>query len=148
MAELLQPKPTTIRTQDGVDKTYILSKFPAVAGREIIVKYPLSSIPKVGEYATSEEVMHKLMAFVGVEISPGQVLALTTRALVDNHCPDWETLMRLEWAMLEYNCSFFAGGLNSDFLAGIRAKAPQWISQTLTALQAQSSRTEKPPSGN
>jgi hypothetical protein len=148
MAEQLSPKGLTLTTQDGVEKAYFLSKFPAVAGREIVAKYPLSNMPKLGDYAVSEETMLKLMAFVAVETAPGSKLMLTTRALVDNHVPDWEVLARLEWAMLEYNCSFFSNGLNSDFLKNLRVTAPQWISQMLTALSAQSSAPAKPPSEN
>lgn len=146
MADLLSPKGITLTTQDGVEKSYFLSKFPAVAGREIVAKYPLSNMPKLGDYAVSEETMLKLMGFVAVETAAGTSIPLTTRALVDNHVPDWEVLARLEWAMLEYNCSFFSKGLNSDFLKNFGAKAPQWISQMLTALSAQSSEAAKPPS--
>lgn len=146
---MIEPKSITLPTQAGETRNYVLSKFPAIAGREIVAKYPLSNVPKLGDYNVSEEVMLKLMAHVGVETTPGQPpLMLTTRGLVDNHVPDWEVLARLEWAMLEYNCSFFGNGLNSDFFASIRAKAPAWISQILTALSAQSSQADKPPSMN
>lgn len=143
---LLEPKTITLPTQSGEPKSYVLSKFPAVAGREIVAKYPTSNVPKLGDYGVSEEVMLKLMSYVGVETAPGNMLALSTRALVDNHVPDWEVLARLEWAMLEYNCSFFGNGQTSDFFANIGAKAPQWISQMLTALSAQSSGAGKQPS--
>lgn len=145
---MLEPKPIQLPTQSGEVKTYILHKFPAVAGREIVAKYPLSNIPKLGDYNVSEEVMFKLISFVGVETAPGNMQMLTTRGLVDNHVPDWEVLARLEWAMLEYNCSFFANGLNSDFFANMRAEAPAWISQILTALLAQSSPADKQRSTN
>lgn len=142
---LLEQKPITLPTQSGEPKAYILSKFPAIAGREIVAKYPLSNLPKLGEYGVSEEVMLKLMSYVAVD-TPAGPLALNTRALVDNHVPDWETLARLEWAMLEYNCSFFGNGQTSAFFANIGAKAPQWISQMLTGLSAQSSGADKQPS--
>jgi len=145
---LLQPKAVSIPLQAGGEKAFIISKFPAVAGREIIAKYPLSAVPKLGDYATSEEIMLKLMAFVAVETSPGDFLPLASRALVDNHVPDYEALMRLEWKTLEYNCSFFQNGMNSDFFASIKAKAPAWISQTLTDLLQQSSQADKQPSGS
>lgn len=144
---LLEPKPITIPTQSGEPKSYLLSKFPAVAGREIVAKYPLSNLPKLGDYGVSEEVMLKLMGYVAVD-TPAGPLPLNTRALVDNHVPDWEVLARLEWAMLEYNCSFFGNGQTSAFFDNIGAKAPQWISQMLTALSAQSSGAGKQPSTN
>lgn len=120
-------------------KTFILSKFPAVQGREIVAKYPLSAMPKLGDYAVNEETMLKLMSFVGVPRESGEPLALTTRGLVDNHCKDWETLAKIEMAMMEYNCSFFGNGKGSTFLEAIAAKAQAFLSRTLMDLSAQSS---------
>jgi hypothetical protein len=129
-------------------KNYLLSKFPAVAGREIICKYPLSGIPKLGDYGVNEETMLKLMSYVAV-VLPGDVqLRLTTRALVDNHVGSWENLMRIEGAMLEYNCSFFQDGRVSDFLVGFAQKVPALISKMLTDSLRQSSPTEKQPFTN
>ena len=145
---MIEPKEVYLKTQRGDERTYIISKFPAIAGREIVSKYPLSNVPKIGEYQQSEEVMLKLMAFVGVPRDGGEPLMLTTRALVDNHVPDWETLTRLEWSQLEYNTSFFGEGLNSDFFANFSHKAAQWISKTLMPLLATSSAAGKPPSKN
>lgn len=126
-------------------KTYILSKFPAIAGREIIAKYPVANMPKLGDYGVSEETMLKLMAFVAVKTDNGEI-KLTTRALIDNHVTSWEALAKLEWAMMEYNCSFFQNGKASTFFEGIAAKLPQLISKTLTDLSVQSSAKAKQPS--
>lgn len=141
---MLEPKELPVKGQDGKERVYIISKFPAIAGREIVAKYPVSNIPKVGEYTQSEEVMLKLMAFVAIKLEDGREQLLTTRALVDNHVPDWEVLARLEWAMLEYNTSFFGDGLNSGFFESISQKAVAKISKTLTPLLAQLLQTEKP----
>jgi hypothetical protein len=142
---LLQPKDVDIVTQTGETKTFVLSKFPAIAGREIISKYPTSNIPKLGDYSTSEEVMLKLMAYVGVPRDDGEPLKLSTRALVDNHMPDWETLVKVEFAMMEYNCSFFGNGKGSTFLEAITQKAQAFLSQTLMDLSARSSEKARRP---
>lgn len=141
--ELLEPKFVTID-----DKEFVLSKFPAVAGREIIAKYPLSSVPKLGDYAVNEETMLKLMGYVGIAIDPSRPLRLATIALVNNHVGSWETLAKIEMAMLEYNCSFFRDGRISTLLEDVAQKAPQWISKILTALSARSSEMEKQRSMN
>lgn len=141
---MLEPKEFPAKGQDGKERTYILSKFPAIAGREIVTKYPVSNIPKVGDYTQSEEVMLKLMCFVAIKLDDGRELALTTKALVENHVPDWEVLARLEWAMLEYNTSFLGQGKNSDLLGSISKKAVERISATLTPLLAQLLQAEKP----
>lgn len=145
MSNLLGMEEFEIDTAGG-KKTYVLSKFPATVGREIIVKYPTANAPKIGEYAVSEETMLTLMKHVGVNVAEGGVLALNTRALVDNHVPDAETLLKLEVAMFRYNYSFFGNGKGLSFLEEFIAKLPQLISKTLTILSDQSSDQGKPPS--
>ena len=81
--------------------------------------------------------MLRMMCFVEVVQSDGKTLALTTQALVDNHCPDWEVLVKIEAAMMEYNCSFFENGGLSNFLGASAATAQTWITQTLTDLLGQ-----------
>lgn len=142
---LLEPKEITIKTQKGEDKTFIISKFPAVAGREIVAKYPLSAMPKLGEYQVNEETMLKLMAYVAVPRDSGEPLQLTTRALVDNHVPDWETLAKIEVEMMGYNCSFFGDGRASNLFEGIAQKLPALITKILTdSLQQLSAKNKQP----
>lgn len=146
---LLDAVEKTFVTQAGDTRTYFLSKFPAVAGREIIAGYPLTGLPKIGDYKVNEEMMLKLMAHVGVPVEGRpDPLPLSTRALVDNHVPDWETLARIEMAMMEMNCSFFRDGRALSFFQGIAQQAKGWISETLTHLSAQSSSQAKQPSKN
>lgn len=145
---MLQPKEITLKTQAGADFPVILSKFPAIAGREIIAKYPLTAMPKLGDYAVNEETMLKLMAYVAIPRAEGEPLKLTTRALVDNHVPDWETLARIEVAMMEYNVSFFGNGRALGSFEGIAQKAVAWIVRTLTDSLPQSSAAGKQRSKN
>lgn len=147
MADLLHPEEREFTTQSGEVRTYVLSKFPAIAGREIIAGYPLTGLPKIGEYKANEEIMLKLMSFVAVRAGDTTV-RLSTRALVENHVPEWETLARIEMAMLEMNCSFFANGRASTFLAGIAQKGQALLIETLTGLSAQLSKAAKQPSKN
>lgn len=143
---LLEPKEITLKTTRGNDKTFILSKLPAIAGREIMAKYPVANMPKLGEYEQSEETMLKLMAFVGVITPTGDTINLTSRALVDNHVEDWETLAKLEWSQLEYNASFFGNGKSLSFLQGISQNLQGWITTTLMPSLLASLKEGKPPS--
>jgi len=143
---MIEPKELSLTGHDGVEKTYILTKFPAVAGREILTQYPISAMPKIGEYKVNEEIMFKVLKHVWVRTSDGNDLQLSTRALIDNHVTDWEVLAKIEFAMLEYNCSFFANGRASTFLEGSAQKGQQWIIQTLMGLLEQFSQKNKPPS--
>lgn len=134
---MLEPVEMQFETMSGESRTYILSKFPAIAGREIITKYPTTMIPKASDYSDNEAVMLKLMSFVAAVLPNGDVQQLTTRALIDNHVPDYETLMKIEKAMLELNSSFFRKGLAWISSEGLKAKAQQWITSTLTGLLGQ-----------
>jgi hypothetical protein len=142
---MIEPKPISIKNPDGTESNFILSKFPAVAGREIVVKYPLSGMPKLGDYAVNEETMLKLMAYVAVDHANGPI-QLSTRALIDNHVKSWETLGKLEIAMMEYNCSFFANGRVSTFFDGIAQKLPTLIQKILMDSLRQLSEKNKPAS--
>lgn len=144
---MLQPKEITVKAQDGTDKKFTISKFPAIAGREIICQYPVTAMPKVGDYQVNEEVMIKLMSYVAVDHDGGK-LPLTTRALIDNHVPDWETLAKIEVEMMSYNCSFFQNGKISGFFDTIQVTVQQLISSTLTDLLGQLSQVDKQPSKN
>ena len=64
---MLKPKPFTLTDMDGVELTVILTRFPATVGREIAAKYPMSNLPKIGDYKVSEETAGLLMKYVFVE---------------------------------------------------------------------------------
>lgn len=131
----IAPTPTTI---DG--KEFHLTTFPATVGREIIMQYPTSALPKVGDYQTNHALMLKVMGYVGVQIEGRDgLLMLSTEALVNNHVAKPETLIKLEWAMMTHNFDFFKDGRASGFLDLIAQKAEASITQMLTSLLARSS---------
>jgi len=140
--DLLEPKEFTV----GNSK-YLLHKFPAVQGREIVAKYPIAALPKLGDYGVSEETMLKLMNFVCAEKN-GKTIRLENRTLVDNHVASWEVLAKIEVAMMEYNCSFFTNGKASDFLEGVAQKFLSKISEMLINSSVPSLQQEKQPITN
>lgn len=141
---MIQPKEIEVN-----GKKFIISKFPAIAGREIVAKYIPSIMPKVGDYKVNEETMFKIMKYVSVVLdNHPNPLQLSTPALIDNHVTDWEMLGKLEVAVMEYNCSFFQAGRISTFLEDIAQKIPEWILKTLTGLSALLSKVEKQRSTN
>jgi hypothetical protein len=144
-APLLKPTEFPIEDADGKKRVYILSNFPAVIGREIVMKYPLSAIPKLADYEVNKDVMLKLMHHVAVD-NNGQLLRLSTQALIDNHVPDYEVLLKIEMAMMEKNCSFFRNGKSWDFLENLAQVFLQRTTEMLTRLSEQSSPVEKPAS--
>lgn len=127
-------------------KAYVLTKFPATVGREIITQYPMSALPKIGDYKTNHELMQRIMSFVGVEVEGRQdPLMLSTEALINNHVKKTEDLMRLEWMMIEYNFDFFGDGRASNWLGMVADRLTPLISKTLTDLLGQSSAKSSPP---
>ncbi|HXF28970.1 MAG TPA: hypothetical protein VN457_03905, partial [Chlamydiales bacterium] len=135
-------------------KTFIISKFPAIAGRKIITQYVASGLPKIGDYASNEEIMLQLMKYVAVVTESGSKIPLSTSQLIDNHVRSeshpfpFEFLMKLEAAMMEYNCSFFQNGAILSSLKDIPQKAQQWITKILKDLSVQSSPQNLPPTSN
>jgi hypothetical protein len=148
MAELLQPKELVVEGEDGKTRTFILSKFDAVEGREIVFQYPMSGLPKVGDYKLNEETMFRLMAYVAVPVEGGNPIRLTTKALVNNHVGDWETLFTIEKEMMKYNCRFFRDGRLSNFFDDVAQIVLAKISEMLTNSSEPSSPAEKPLSTN
>jgi hypothetical protein len=104
-------------------------------------------MPKIGEYAEGEKIMLKLMSYVAVE-SGGVQTRLSTKDLINNHLPGFEELMKVEYAMMEKNCSFFRDGRSLDFFENLVQMALRKASEILTHLSAPSSPTAAPPSTN
>lgn len=144
MSEFLEPKQVEI---DGC--SFILSKFPAVEGREIYAKYTSSNVPKLGQYEASEAIMLKMMTYVQrIPADGSDPVRLQTKALVNNHVPNWEILAKLEWAMLQYNFSFFQNGKALDFFEKLKVLAQSEVTKILTAFLGKSLPAEKQPSKN
>lgn len=131
MAELIKPQTVTIKDRDGIEHPFVISRLPATVGREILAKYPVANVPKLGDYGTSTEAMLLMMKYVGIERDDGSVLKLSTQALIDNHVPDGEALIRLELEMLKYNTSFFGLAGNSDFVGSLLQKYLPLVIKTL-----------------
>jgi hypothetical protein len=144
---MIKPKRIQVEAADGEVLEVIISRFPAMTGREIIAQYPTSMVPKIGDYKVNEAMLLKIMAHVAI-VKGEREITLENRTLIDNHVPDWEALAKIEMAIMEYNCSFFGNGKVSGFLEGITEKAQTLIIKILTDLQAPSSQTAKPPSEN
>lgn len=145
---LLKPVEFELIDEDGQARTYILSNFDAVTGREIITQYPMTGLPKMGEYAANRELMFKLMSFVAVITKDGRTLRLSTPQLVMNHVPDAEMLMKIEMKMMEKNCSFFRDGRSLDLLDNIVQLLTQKLLETLTLSSEQLLRQTKQASTN
>lgn len=131
MADLIKPQTVAVQDRDGNEHSFVISRLPATVGREILAKYPVANIPKLGDYGTSTEAMLLMMRYVGIERDDGSILTFKTQALIDNHVPDGEALIRLELEMLKYNTSFFGLAGNSDFVGSLLQKYLPLVIKTL-----------------
>lgn len=144
---LINPKEITLEFE-GEKLRFNIGKFPATIGREIISKYPVANMPKLGEYKVSEETMLKLMCYVERVYDDQEPIPLVNRTLVDNHIPSWEVLVKIEAYVIDYNCSFFELGKVLNSLKEWRALAEPKNIKTLMDSLVSLSQVEKQPSKN
>lgn len=145
---LIKPEEYVLEDADGISHTYVLSNFDAIAGRHIISQYPMTGLPKVGDYPENEKLMFKLMSYVAVVTNSNQILRLSTPELILNHVPDFEMLAKIEIKMMAKNCSFFRNGQSLSFCDNIAQIFTKKILEMLTLSSEQSSQPEKQPTTN
>lgn len=129
--ELIKPLEIKIKDIDGIEQTFIISRLNAMLGREVIAKYPLSSMPKIGDYETNKDTMLKLISHTQKVLSDGTKITLNSEALINNHITDGETLMKLEYEMLKYNISFLANGSIQKLVQRIKEALPNIATRIL-----------------
>lgn len=139
MSELLKPKEVKITDIDGEEKTYIISRFPAIASREILQGYLKAAAPSSNtDYSESQRLMKKLMCYVAAVTSEGTEVLLKTEMLINNHVPDFDVLSKLESQALDYNSDFFKIGKITKSLKQFEEVAKQLNLGTSTHSSEQS----------
>lgn len=134
--KFLEPKEVEIEDKvANVKKVFIISKIPAFQARTIMLNYlPTQLLNFNKDEKKVEEMIMKLLFFVGVKLDDGRVVRLETRDLINNHCPSFETIIQLEAQMIDYNTSFFKDGKSLTFLQRCEALATEKITEILTVL--------------
>ena len=120
-------------TIDG--KEFVISKLPAVTGREVLFKYGAGAknIFTGGSYQVSEEIMEKLLSYAGVYVD-GRLIELKSEELINNHVKSAVTLLKLEKEMMSYNFDFFTPEKISDFCQRFLQLADNESMKILTTL--------------
>lgn len=128
-------------------KEFVISKLPATVGREILFKYTSAgkNILSDGSYAVSEEVMLKLMSYVGVYID-NRLVEFKTADIINNHVKSAMTLLKIEKEMWSYNFDFFTPDKISAFFTKLNELAEHKTTEILTVLSDKLSQTAKQPS--
>lgn len=116
-----------IPTGDGTTvKRYMIHTFSPLDGRAILAGYPLAVLAKDHTYKGNEAAMKMLMRYVSVHelddsgdaLPDNEGIHLVSDELINEHVPDWWTLVQLEFEALKYNCSFLQG---TNFLETAKA---------------------------
>lgn len=129
-------------------KNFVIHKLPATVAIEVMARSVAGAIPKAGDFNVVEEMMVKTMGYVAIR-RPGQPdLFLTSKELIDNHCVDYKTYLKVLEAIREYNELFFVAGSASHFYENIILTLPAKIMKMLNPLSPQSSTPDSQPSTN
>lgn len=145
---MIEPKEITIVGGDNIERKFIISKIPyASGGREICSQYLPTAMPKVGDYQVNHQLFLKMMNYVEAVTDNGNI-RLTTAALIDNWVSDFQTGIKLEKEMLEYNLGFFDTGKILSSLQGLTKNAQPLIIKILSQLQGFSSQNKEQRSMN
>lgn len=140
MTEIQKPllEPKKIEIEDKVaDKknTFIISKIPAFEAMGLMVQDLPSLVLNInsGNREKIEKFTVEVLNYVAIE-KDGQTIRLSTKALINNHCPSFETISLLLAQMIDYNTSFFRDGRSLNFLKRLEALATAKVTEILTTL--------------
>jgi hypothetical protein len=127
---LLEPKLIEINGHK-----FIISKMPCTVAQEVVLKLPAGFIPMVSNFAQSQEMAFKMLSYCERVYSDGRAnVPLISKEIIDNHVPDFNTLVQLEYECINYNYDFFAQGKVWDFLNKGLSLAESKASAILTDL--------------
>lgn len=131
---MIKPKALELTDMDGVTRKFLITRFPATVGMEILYRLPTSGVPTIGDFEALKVVRDDIFKYIYVQTDGGDI-ALTTHALIDNHTGDAETAVKLMGQMLIYNYSFLGKLARGDFFDSISAKIPAIASKLLEQLK-------------
>lgn len=140
---LLEPKEVEIN-----GNKFIIGKMPCTVAQEVIFSLPNGLIPIISEFKKAEDQALKMLSYCERVYSDGRSVPLISKAIIDNHIPDFDTLIKLEYECLEYNYSFFSDGRALSFLNRGVSLAKSNVSEILTDLLGKLSHLAEQRSGN
>lgn len=142
---LIKPEEVTLKSLDGEEKTFKISRVPAAKAREIFTQYIPTATPKIGDYKSNEKLMYMLMSYVDVQTTDGSWVRLSNEVVLNSHVTDWEMLIKLELEMVKHNTNFFSPEKLSSVLAKFNQTLPERIMSILNRLSGQLSAKNKQP---
>lgn len=143
-SSLLEPKTVEINGYK-----FIISKMPCTVAQEVIFKLPTGLMPIIQNFSQSEEMAFKMLSYCERVYTDGRPnVPLISKEIIDNHVPDFQTLIALEKECIDYNFDFFASGKLLTFLNEGLSLVESKASGILTDLLDRLLQAEKPPFGN
>ena len=136
---LLSPKEVTI---NGC--RFLISRMPCMTAQEVIVRIPAGILPLINQYTISEEMVVKMLSCCQRMYDDKPNVPLISKEIINNHVPDFDTLLQLENECLKYNYDFFNQGKVLTFLAQGLSRVESSLSGILTDLLDKLLQAEKP----
>ena len=136
---LLEPKEITI---NGC--RFLVSRMPCMTAQEVIVRIPAGILPLINQYTISEEMVVKMLSCCQRMYDDKPNVPLISKEIINNHVPDFDTLLQLENECLKYNYDFFNQGKVLTFLAQGLSRVESSLSGILTDLLDKLLQAEKP----
>lgn len=148
---LIKPLDITIKDLDGIERNYRISRFPTVAGLEIIARVPSNVATLSKQLPHLRELVLQMCKYVAVDVPTDDggthEIILSTQALIDNHVPDSQSLLRILFELMRHNTPFFGRADQSilDYLADRLAALYPKLIPMLTQLSQQLSANDTQP---
>ena len=114
---------------------FIISKMPCTVAQEVIFKLPTGLVPLISNFSQAEDMAYKMLGYCERVYTDGRAnVPLISKVIIDNHVPDFNTLIQLENECLKYNYDFFESGKLLNFLKEGACLAESRVSEILTDL--------------
>ena len=110
---------------------FIISKMPCTVAQEVIVQLPAGFIPIINNFSKSQEMAFKMLSYCERVYDDRANVPLISKELIDNHVPDFNTLIKLETACINHNYDFFENGAVWNFLTKGLCRAESSLSKIL-----------------
>ena len=149
-SDLLKPKKITIVDKDTwVTKEFVITRFGAVKGLEVLSKMPSAVVKSIlsGDKQEIDKILalkDDLMPLVFVEGANGKMINLDTDVMIDNHVNGAVALIALGIEVVEYNFSDLGKLVEKlGFLTSITGKVQSFTQNLATALFSPFSKQNK-----
>ena len=130
---LLKPKDVEINGYK-----FIISQMPCTVAQEVAFKLPPGLIPIMGNFTQAEDMYVKMLSYCERVYDDGRHIKLINKDIIDNHIPDFQTLLMLEREVIEYNYGFFNTEklltLLNDLLSRVESRASKILMDLLDKL--------------